>query len=131
MTTDVREAHLPALDEHPRREIGNELQATLIELIDLSLIGKQLHRNIFGRPFPSLHEQLDELVDTWRDLADTVAARAVALGIAPAGQAGTVNVNSGIRPVAAGALDTDTATRELVIRLAVIASDPNSHEPLR
>jgi starvation-inducible DNA-binding protein len=121
MTTDVREAHLPPLDEHPRRESGNELQATLIELIDLSLIGEQLHWNIFGRPFPSLHEQLDELVDTWRDLADTVAERAVALGIAPDGQAGTVNVNSDIRPVAAGALDTDTATRELVTRLALIA----------
>jgi hypothetical protein len=31
MTTDVREAHLPKLDEHSRRETGNELQATLIE----------------------------------------------------------------------------------------------------
>jgi hypothetical protein len=31
MTTDVREARLPALDEHSRRETGNELQATLIE----------------------------------------------------------------------------------------------------
>ena len=55
MTTDVREAHLPGVDEHRRRETGNALQATLIELIDLSLIGKQLHWNIFGRPFKPLH----------------------------------------------------------------------------
>jgi hypothetical protein len=29
MAIHAREAHLPTLDEHRRREIGNELQATL------------------------------------------------------------------------------------------------------
>src|SRR5438093_6332610 len=88
MTTVPREAHLPALDEHHRGEAGHELQATLVELIDLSLIGKQLHWNIFGRPFKPLHDHLDELVDSWRELSDTVAERAVALGYSPDGQAG-------------------------------------------
>jgi starvation-inducible DNA-binding protein len=121
MTTGTRDAHLPALDEHRRREAGTELQATLVELVDLSLIGKQLHWNVFGRPFKPLHEHLDELVDSWRELSDTVAERAVALGIAPDGRAGTVNANSGIDPVEASALDTDTALRELVTRLAAVA----------
>jgi len=121
MTTDVREGHPPAFDEHCRRETGNELQATLSELIDLSLIGKQLHWNIVGRPFKPLHEHLDELVDAWRELSDTVAERAVALDIAPDGQAGSVCANSGIEPVDAGALDTDAATRELIARLAIVA----------
>jgi starvation-inducible DNA-binding protein len=122
MTTAAQEPHLPALDEHRRREIGGELQATLVELIDLSLIGKQLHWNIFGRPpFKPLHEHLDELVDAWRDLSDTVAERAVALGLAPDGQAGAVIAESRIEPVDAGALDTVTATRELVKRVAVVA----------
>lgn len=118
MATDTREAQLPALDEHVRRETGNELQATLAELVELSLIGKQMHWNIFGRPFKPLHEHLDELVDSWRDLSDTVAERAVALGIAPDGRSGTINANSGVERVDAGALDTDTALRELVRRLA-------------
>jgi starvation-inducible DNA-binding protein len=118
MTTTQREAHLPALDEHRRGEVGHELQATLVELVDLSLIGKQLHWNIYGRPFQPLHEHLDELVDSWRELSDTVAERAVALDVAPDGRAGTVDAGSGIDPVDAGALDTDTATRELVTRLA-------------
>ncbi len=118
MTTVPREAHLPALDEHHRGETGRELQATLVELVDLSLIGKQLHWNIYGRPFKPLHEHLDELVDSWRDLSDTVAERAVALGVAPDGRAGTVDAGSGIDPVDPGALDTDTALRELVERLA-------------
>jgi len=118
MTTVPREAHLPALDEHHRSEVGHELQTTLVELVDLSLIGKQLHWNVYGRPFKPLHEHLDELVDSWRELSDTVAERAVALGIAPDGRAGTVDASSGLDPVDAGALDTDTALRELVARLA-------------
>jgi len=111
-------AHLPSLGHHQRNEVGNELQATLVELVDLSLIGKQLHWNIHGRPFKPLHEHLDELVDSWRALSDTVAERAVALGVAPDGRAGAVDAGSGIDPVDAGALDTDAATRELVARLA-------------
>ncbi len=121
MTTEMREAHLPAVSQHRRRETGSELQATLVELVDLSLIGKQLHWNIFGRPFKPLHEQLDQVVDAWRDLADTVAERAVALGVAPDGRAVTVTATSSIAPVDAGALDTDTALRDLVSRLADVS----------
>jgi starvation-inducible DNA-binding protein len=117
MASTQQQAHLPALDHHHREEAAHELQATLLELVDLSLIGKQLHWNIFGRPFKPLHEHLDELVDSWRDLSDTVAERAVALGVAPDGRAATVGAGSGIEPVDAGSLDTDTATRQLVERL--------------
>jgi len=118
MSLTTHEAHLPALGHHQRDEVGRELQATLVELVDLSLIGKQLHWNIFGRPFKPLHEHLDELVDSWRELSDTVAERAVALGFAPDGQAAAINDGSEIAPVDSGVIDTDTATRELVQRLA-------------
>jgi starvation-inducible DNA-binding protein len=117
----VEKAYLPALGEARREQAGRELQATLVELVDLSLIGKQLHWNIFGRPFKPLHEHLDELVDTWRELSDTVAERAVALGVAPDGRAGTVSAGSGIAAVDSAALQTDTATLELVVRLADVA----------
>jgi starvation-inducible DNA-binding protein len=118
MASIATDAHLPALDHHRREEVGRELQATLVELIDLSLLGKQLHWNIFGRPFKPLHEHLDELVDSWRELSDTVAERAVALGYSPDGQAAAVSQGSEVAPVDRGALDTDTATRQLVERLA-------------
>jgi starvation-inducible DNA-binding protein len=121
MASVAQEAHLPALEHHRREEAGHELQATLVELVDLSLIGKQLHWNIFGRPFKPLHEHLDELVDSWRELSDTVAERAVALGVSPDGRAATVSAGSGIVAVDGGFLDTDTALRELVGRLADVA----------
>jgi starvation-inducible DNA-binding protein len=120
MASIAQEAHLPAVDHHRRGGVGRELQATLLELIDLSLIGKQLHWNIFGRPFKPFHEHLDELVDSWRELSDTVAERAVALGLAPDGQAGAISQGSEISPVEPRALDTDTGLRELVERLADI-----------
>ena len=118
MASIAHEAHLPALDHHRRAEVGRELQATLLELVDLSLIGKQLHWNVVGLVFKPLHEHLDELVDSWRDLSDTVAERAVAVGFAPDGRSGTVAQESAIDAVDAGTLDTDTAVHELVERLA-------------
>jgi len=118
MTSIAQATHLPALDQHRRHEAGRELQATLVELVDLSLLGKQLHWNISGRPFKPLHEHLDELVDSWRELSDTVAERAVALGVSPDGQSGTIGADSGMAPIAVGPLDTDHALQALVPRVA-------------
>ena len=41
-------AHLPPLGTHAREAVAGELQAMLVELIDLSLIGKQLHWSLGG-----------------------------------------------------------------------------------
>ena len=65
-----------------------------------------------------MHEHLDELVDSWRDLSDTVAERAVALGFAADGRAATVSGDSEIDAVDEGSLDTDAALHELIPRLA-------------
>jgi starvation-inducible DNA-binding protein len=114
-------AHIPALGEHEREEVGNQLQATLLELVDLSLVGKQLHWNIVGPNFRSLHLQLDELIDSWRDLADTVAERAVALGYSPDGQAGAVSADAELRPVERGPVEDHAVVQDLARRLADVA----------
>jgi starvation-inducible DNA-binding protein len=100
MASIATSTHLPALGEpHEREAIGGELQATLLELVDLSLIGKQLPWSVFSRLFRPLHLFLDELVDSWRELADTVAERAVALGYIPDGEAQAVAARSQLTPV--------------------------------
>ena len=119
ITTDSQ-AHLPALGTHERGEIGNELQATLLELVDLSLLGKQLHWSVVGPLFRPLHLYLDELIDSWRELADTVAERAVAVGYWPDGQAKAVAAGSQIAGVERGALEDQTLLHELVHRLAEV-----------
>jgi starvation-inducible DNA-binding protein len=120
MTIIASTAHLPALGKHEREEIGNELQATLLELVDLSLLGKQLHWSVVGPQFRPLHLYLDELIDSWRELADTVAERAVALGYWPDGQADTVAAGSQVARVERGAIDDHHVLRELAQRLAEV-----------
>ena len=118
MTSTMSTTHLPPLGAHERREIGLELQATLVELVDLSLVGKQLHWSVVGPMFRPLHQQLDELVDAWRDLGDTVAERAVAVGFWPDGQAEAIAAGSERVGVEPGAIEGDAVVRELVRRLA-------------
>jgi len=103
-----------------REEIGAELQATLLELVDLSLLGKQLHWSIVGPLFRPLHLYLDELVDSWRDLVDIVAERAVAIGFWPDGQADAVAAGSGVARVEQGAIEDRAVLRDLVQRVAEV-----------
>lgn len=118
MDSTMSTTHLPPLGAHERRGIGLELQATLVELVDLSLVGKQLHWSVVGPLFRPLHQQLDELVDSWRDLGDTVAERAVAIGFSPDGQAEAVASGSELAGVKPGAIEGDAVVRELARRLA-------------
>jgi starvation-inducible DNA-binding protein len=118
MASTMSTTHLPPLGAHERREIGLELQATLVELVDLSLVGKQLHWSVVGPMFRPLHQQLDELVDSWRDLGDTVAERAVAIGFSPDGQAEAIAASSELAGVKPGAIEGDAVVRELARRLA-------------
>jgi starvation-inducible DNA-binding protein len=121
MALSTHTAHLPALGAHQREEVGEQLQSTLIELVDLSLLGKQLHWTVVGPHFRSLHLQLDELVDSWREMADTVAERAVALGFMPDGQSATIAADTPVRAVERGELEDKLVVRELATRLADVA----------
>lgn len=122
MSPSPHSSHLPALAEpHMRDEVGRQLQALLVELIDLSLLGKQFHWNVGGPLFRPLHLQLDELVDSWRTLADTVAERVVAIGGAPDGQSATVAADTPLRGIGAGQIEDRVVVRELTSRLAGVA----------
>lgn len=122
MASIASSSHLPALAEpHERHAVGLMLQATLHELVDLSLIGKQLHWGVIGPTFRPLHLQLDELVASWRELADVVAERAVALGFVPDGQVRAVAATSQLSAVEAEALEGHVVVREMVDRVAQIS----------
>ncbi|MCX4741885.1 MULTISPECIES: Dps family protein [Streptomyces] len=78
------------LPEPARQVTYDALQSTLVDLLGLSLIGKQAHWNIVGPRFRSVHLQLDEVVTAARGFADTVAERASALGLPPDGRPETI-----------------------------------------
>ncbi|MGW1885372.1 Dps family protein [Streptomyces sp. NPDC001970] len=90
------------LSEADRKVTGEALQGALVDLVDLALVAKQVHWNVVGPRFRSVHLQLDEVVATARQHSDTVAERASAIGVAPDGRAGTVASTSAIGKVPEG-----------------------------
>lgn len=111
--------HHPTLRHVEREAIGIELQAILVLLSDLALTGKHAHWNVQGPAFRPLHLFLDEMVDAWREAADAVAERAVALGHAPDGRLATIATRSELPQLAAG----PQLDRELVVALTAILTE--------
>ena len=93
----------------PKKTVAKDLQSTLVELIDLSLLGKQAHWNVVGSHFRSIHLQLDEIVDIARLSSDRVAERLATIGASPDGRAETVATSSELAPFPEGFVaGTDT-----------------------
>lgn len=122
MSEIATSSYLPPLAlPHEREGLGRELEAVLHELVALSLIGKQLHWAVFGPLFRPVHQHVDELVESWRDLADQVAERAVALGYVPDGQPAAVAAGSQLAPVAHAGIEDQVVVRELTHRIAEVS----------
>jgi starvation-inducible DNA-binding protein len=96
-------------------QIGAYLQATLVELTDLSLQAKQAHWNLTGPQFLPLHTHLDTLTAGLRTAADEVAERAVAIGYAPDARATTVAKASPLPEPPAGPV-ADHAVVKIIAR---------------
>jgi len=96
-----------------QKSAGEALQGALVDLIDLSLTGKQAHWNVTGRGFKMVHEQLDEVVTEVRAAADAVAERIVMIGLNPDGRAHTVADTTRIEQLEAGYLAEDKVVAAL------------------
>jgi starvation-inducible DNA-binding protein len=119
-----------------------DLQATLVELVDLTLLAKQAHWNVVGQNFRSVHLELDEIVDSSRLAADQVAERVATIGAYPDGRAATVAASSGLPAFPEGRVSAedvvesvgatiDEMTRRLRERIGRIADlDPISQDIL-
>lgn len=108
------------LADAERKVTGAALQDTLVDLLDLSLVAKQAHWNIYGPRFRPLHQQLDEVVTVARDYADQVAERAAALGISPDGRAGSIATGSSLPGFEAGWIADGAAVKALVRAFSVL-----------
>lgn len=106
---------LPGGDQ---RTTGEALQGALVDLIDLSLYAKQAHWNVTGRLFRPVHEQLDEVVEIARQYTDTVAERAVSLGVNPDGRVRTVADSTRIPHLELGYLGDDKVVAAMTDILA-------------
>ncbi|MEV6569905.1 DNA starvation/stationary phase protection protein [Streptomyces sp. NPDC051577] len=115
----VVKSALPAAD---LKTVGEALQGALVDLVDLALVAKQVHWNVVGPRFRSVHLQLDDVVVSARAHSDVVAERASALGVTPDGRAATVSSSSGIANVQAGWIKDVDAVKILVDGLAAVVT---------
>ncbi|WP_406036339.1 DNA starvation/stationary phase protection protein [Micromonospora sp. NBC_00898] len=102
--------------------LAANLQAVLVDLIELHLVAKQAHWNVVGPNFRGLHLLLDEVVDAAREAADTLAERMRALGSTPDGRSDTVASTTSLPALPAGELSTATAAAAVAVRLRTAAS---------
>ncbi|MGW2561903.1 Dps family protein [Streptomyces sp. NPDC001514] len=108
------------LSEADRKVTGEALQGALVDLVDLALVAKQVHWNVVGPRFRSVHLQLDDVVATARQHSDIVAERASAIGVTPDGRAGTVASSSAIGKVPEGWIQDADVVSTMVQALGAV-----------
>lgn len=96
--------------------LTDNMQAVLVDLIELHLQGKQAHWNVVGKNFRDLHLQLDEIIEDARLFADEMAERMRALHAVPDGRSVAVAEGTKIEPFPAGLVSTKD-TVGLVVRM--------------
>jgi starvation-inducible DNA-binding protein len=117
------------------------LQAALVDLIDIGLLAKQAHWNVHGANFRSVHLELDEVNDSIQEWVDTVAERISAVGGHPDGRAATVAATSKVADIDGGAIEAgkvvaifaerlDATARRLEARLVELDADLPSQDVL-
>ncbi len=102
--------------------LANNLQAVLVDLLDLAIQGKQAHWNVVGRNFRDTHRQLDEIIDDARTFSDTIAERMRALHAVPDGRSATIAKTTSLPEFPAGEVST-TETIDLVTERLEAAVD--------
>lgn len=132
----------PAGGFHASEQLTRSLQAVLVELIELSLQGKQAHWTLQGHNFRDIHLALDEIVDAARQYSDDIAERMRALFAVPDGRTESLVEQTGQPGFPLGeigvARTVDLITERLAITAAVIrevhdrvdAEDPTSADIL-
>lgn len=111
------------------KTLSDNLQAVLVDLVELHVQGKQAHWNIVGTNFRDLHLQLDEIVTAVRLFSDEVAERMRALEAKPDGRTATVTAKTTLPAFPDGLVDTAKAVDLVVERLdAAVATMRNVHD---
>ena len=112
--------------------LAANLQTVRVDLIELSLQGKQAHWNVVGRNFRDTHRQLDEIIEAARTFSDTVAERMRALHAVPDGRTDTIAETTSLPAFPMGEVSTQEAAIATMrdVHDAVDEEDPTSADIL-
>lgn len=112
-----------SLEPEAQQRVGELLQPVLVDLIELSLTGKQLHWTVVGPRFKVVHEHLDELIAEYREHSDELAEYLATIGIVPDGRAVRIAGDSPVDPVEAAYLDDAKVLELMADRIERLAKD--------
>lgn len=103
------------------KQLGENLQMVLVDLIELASQGKQAHWNVVGKNFRDMHRQLDEIIAAARGFSDTVAERMRALHAVPDGRSDTVAEGTTLPEFPTGEVSTTDVVDLITERLEATA----------
>lgn len=104
------------------KQLSENLQKVLVDLIELASQGKQAHWNVVGKNFRDTHRQLDEIIDAARGFSDTIAERMRALHALPDGRSDTVAETTTLPEFPAGEISTTDVIDFVTERLEATVS---------
>ena len=99
------------------KTLTTNLQSVLVDLIELSVQGKQAHWNVVGKNFRDTHRILDEIIEAARGFSDEVAERMRALHAIPDGRSDTVSQTTTLPEFPAGEVATTDVIDLVTVRL--------------
>lgn len=121
---DYRNATADALipvEADKRQPITQELQATVVELLELFHDSKQCHWNLRGPLYLPLHEKLQENADEYRKYADILAERVLQVGNPIDGRTGVVAATANLGDMPSGFLSDKQVLIVMTERITTVA----------
>lgn len=113
------------------KTLTDNMQAVLVELIELHLQGKQAHWNVVGKNFRDMHLQLDEIIDDARLFTDQMAERMRALHAVPDGRSASVAKGTTLDTFPAGLISTkDTVSMVVDMLEATVKTMRDVHDQI-
>lgn len=109
------------LEPEKRAAINTDLQATVVELLELYHDAKQSHWNLKGPLYFPLHEKLQEYADTYLSFADLLAERQLQIGMPADGRVSTIAQSANLAPFPAGPLADRQVLELMTERIFTIA----------
>lgn len=109
------------LEPEKRQAINTDLQATVVELLELFHDAKQAHWNLRGPLYLPLHEQLQAYADTYRQYADVLAERQLQIGLPADGRTATIVETANLPKFPAGFLSDRQVLEIMTERIHMIA----------
>ena len=109
------------LEPEKRQAINTDLQATVVELLELFHDAKQSHWNLRGPLYFPLHENLQEYADAYRAFADLLAERQLQIGHPADGRTSTIVETANLPKFPGGFLSDRQVLEIMTERIYTIA----------